>query len=199
MANPQPEDPEQVANGKPLEYLFDRAFRGDPEALRHFLTLLQAERQTIIQRMKALGTGAHTGTVEEVYQNTVLDLMVGLVEGKVSNLKDEDRKDIIKYFQRRCDGRLRDYVRPRLSPALRRHMPEVSELTPDPNARIPGEGRHTEHLALMAEAACHLSPENFEIYQMYLDQVPFKEMALNTGKKEETLRNAVVRIREQLQ
>jgi RNA polymerase sigma factor (sigma-70 family) len=198
VANPQPEDPEKVASQKPLDYLFDCAFRGDPVALRHFLILLQAERETIIQRMKGLGTGAHTGTVEEVYQSTVVDLMEGLREGKVSNLKDEDRKDILKYFQRRCDGRLRDYVRPRKSPALERHMQEVSDLIPDPNARIPGEGRHTEHLALMAEAARQLSPENFAIYQMHLDQVPIKEIALRTGKKEETLRNTLVRIREQL-
>ncbi len=78
-------------------------------------------------------------------------------------------------------------------------MQEVSDLIPDHNARIPGEGRHTEHLALMAEAARQLSPENFAIYQMHLDQVPIKEIALRTGKKEETLRNTLVRIREQLQ
>lgn len=77
-------------------------------------------------------------------------------------------------------------------------MQELSDLIPDPNARIPGEGRHTEHLALIAEAARQLSPENFAIYQMQLDGLSFKEMALKTGKKEETLRNAVVRIREQL-
>lgn len=196
---PLNEDPEKVANEQPLEYLFDRALRGDAEALEHFFTLMEANREMVVGRMQGLGTGAQTDTVEEVFQNTVVDLWHCLEAGTVPNLREEDRKDILKYFQRRCDGRLRDYVRPRLSPALARHKPPVPEQVPDLNARIPGEQRHTEHLALIDDAARRLSPENAEILRMFRSGMSYKEMARLTGKKEETLRNAIVRIREQLQ
>jgi RNA polymerase sigma factor (sigma-70 family) len=198
VAIPPDEAPEKVAAAEALGFLFDQALRGDGEALGHFFKLIYAEQETFIRRMEMLKTDAHTGTLHEVFQNTVMDLMAGLEAGKVPNLDEEDRKDLLKYFQRRCDGRLRDYVRHRVSPALSRHKLPLDEQTPDPNARIPGEQRDTEHIALLNDAAEILSPENYAILRMYREGKSHQEMAKITGKKEETLRSAMTRISKQL-
>jgi RNA polymerase sigma factor (sigma-70 family) len=200
VGNPPNEDPEQVAEAPSLEYLFEQALRGDNEALRHFMTLINTKHYKLItQRLRGLKTGAGNATVEDIFQDTVINLMEKLQDGEIKDLKDDDRKDILEYFQKLCNGRLKDAVRKRKSPALERHKTKIPEQFPDRSVKIPGEQRYTEHLSLIDYAASRLSPEHAAILKMYRDEVPYAEMARITGKKEETLRNLIARLKNELQ
>jgi DNA-directed RNA polymerase specialized sigma24 family protein len=125
--------------------------------------------------------------------------MEKLEAGELKELTEEDRKDILKYFQGLCNGRLKDVVRKRKSPVLQRHKAQIPETFADRGAKIPGEQRYTEYLSLIDYAASRLNPEHAAILRMYRDGVPYEEMARVTGKKVETLRNLIVRLKEELQ
>jgi len=200
VGNPPHEDPEQVAEAPSLEFLFEQALRQDKEALKHLFTLLNTRHYELITaRLRGLRTGADDPTVEDVFQDTVITLMEKLEAGEIKDLTEDDRKDILSYFQRLCNGRLKDVVRKRKSPALKRHKKQIPKSFPDRGAKIPGVQRYTEYLSLIDYAASRLSPEHAAILRMYRDGVPYEEMARVTGKKEETLRNLVVRLKNELQ
>ena len=189
-------DPRKLAEANPLNLLFEKALRQDAEAMRHLLTLLQTKHyREVVGRLRGLGTRARTKTLEDIFQETSIILMKKLESGALKDLDEENRKDMLKYFQGLCNGRLRDHVRVRKSPALQRHMPPLHEGIPDRDARIPGDQHNTEHLALLRGAMSRLEPEHARILEMHLDDTPYKQMALVTGKKAETLRNLVVRIK----
>jgi RNA polymerase sigma factor (sigma-70 family) len=200
VSNPAHEDPEQVAEAPSLEFLFEQALRQDKEALKHLFTLINTRHyKQITAKLKGLGTGAGNATREDVFQDTVITLMEKLEAGEITDLKEEDRKDILGYFQKLCYGRLKDVVRKRKSPVLQRHKPQIPKTFADRGAKIPGEQRYTEYLSLIDYAASRLSPEHAAILRMYLDRVPYEEMARVTGKKVETLRNLIVRLKGELQ
>lgn len=200
MGIPPHEDPEQVAEAPSLEFLFEQALRQDKDALKHLFTLINTKHyKQITARLKGLRTGAGNPTVEDVFQDTVITLMEKLEAGELKELTEEDRKDILKYFQGLCNGRLKDVVRKRKSPVLQRHKAQIPETFADRGAKIPGEQRYTEYLSLIDYAASRLSPEHAAILRMYRDGVPYEEMARITGKKVETLRNLIVRLKDELQ
>jgi RNA polymerase sigma factor (sigma-70 family) len=196
VGRPDDENPEVLADSAPLTHLLGQALCGDTEAGQLLMTLLSTDHyQTIIGRLKGMGTGANTHTVEDVFQDTIMDLMGKLEAGELKDLPEERRKDALKYFQGLCNGKLRDVVRARKSPALQRRKAQIPEKFADPKARIPGEQRDTEHFALLDEAIGRLDPEQAQVIKMYREGIPYEEMARRTGKLEETLRNIVARLK----
>lgn len=196
MGRPEEEDPEEVADSLPLNYLLGRALGGESEAGQLLMSLLCTDYyKMIIGRLKGMGTGANTHTVEDVFQDTIMDLMGKLEAGELKDLPEERRKDALKYFQGLCNGKLRDVVRARKSPALQRRKAQIPEKYADPNAKIPGEQHQTEHFALLDEAISRLDPEHARIVKMYREGIPYEEIARRTGKLEETLRNLIKRLK----
>lgn len=197
-----PQGPEaRISGDTPLdEVLLGRAFQGDPEAAHWLVTLLESDyHDRITGRMKSLHTGAHTGTIDDVFQDTLIQFMDRLKAGELKDLPPEDRQDILKFFQRICDGRLRDEVRPRQNPALKRHMEEVPSDLVDQDGRIPGDSRRTEHVSLVNAAIARLEPEHARIMRRYLDGVSYGELSKETGRSEEALRMLVGRVKRLLQ
>ncbi len=188
-------------DANPQEILLGRALAGDPEAAHWLVTLLQSQHyRDITGRMKSLFTGAHTATIDDVYQDTLIKFMERLKAGELKDISQEDRSDIQKYFQRLCDGRLRNAVFLRKSPLLRRGMmEEVPEDLVDESVPIPGESRHTEHLALVNSAVTRLDPEHAAILELYRSGKSYEEMAKETGRSIASLKNLIKRIKDDLQ
>jgi RNA polymerase sigma factor (sigma-70 family) len=150
--------------------------------------------------MKSLFTGAHTATIDDVYQDTIKRFMERLNAGELKDLSQEERRDILKYFQRICDGRLRDAVHFRKSPLLRRGMmEEVPEDIIDENVPIPGDSRHTEHLALVNSAVTRLEPDHAAVLELYRSGMSYEDMAKTTGRSIASLKNLIKRIKDDLQ
>jgi RNA polymerase sigma factor (sigma-70 family) len=182
------------------EALLGRALSGDAEAAHWLVALFQSQyHKRITGRMKSLYTGAHTQTIEDVFQDTIIRLMERLKAGELKDLPPEDRQDILKYFQRLCDGRLRDAVRVRISPALSRRKEEVPEEIEDENVPIPGESRNTEHLALVQDAIGRLDPQDAQVLRKYLEGMSFDEIGRETGRTVDALKMLVVRLKKALQ
>lgn len=182
------------------EMLLGRALSGDPEAAHCLVTLLQSEyHDRITGRMKSLHTGAHTQTIEDVFQDTTIRLMERLKAGELRDLPPEARQDILKYFQRVCDGKLRDVVRVRVSPLRSRKMEEVPEDIVDDQVPIPGESRQTEHLALVNDAIARLDPTHARVLRMHLDKMSHEEIARETGRTAIAIKFLVVRAKQALQ
>lgn len=184
----------------PQEILLGRALAGDAEAAHWLVTLLQSEGyRDIIGKMGYLKTGAHTATIDDVFQDTLIRFLERLKSGELKDLPAEDRKDIQQYFQRLCDGRLRDAVHARKSPLLARHKEEVPLDLIDPNAQIPGDSRQTEHLALVQSAIARLDPEHALILRKVLAGQAYEEIAKETGRTVPAIKCLMLRIKEDLQ
>lgn len=110
-----------------------------------------------------MGTRANTHTVEDVFQETIMDLMEKLEAGELKDLPEERRKDALLYFQGLCNGKLRDVVRARKSPVLQRRKAQIPEEFADRRAKIPGQQRDTEHFVLLDEAISRLDPEHAQV------------------------------------
>lgn len=183
----------------PQEILLGRALAGDAEGAHWLVTLLQsAYFRDITRQMKSLNTGAHTHTIEDVFQETLIRFLERMRNGELKDLAPEDRDDIIHYFQRLCDGRLRDEVRVRQSPVLRRGKEEVPETLIDKNARIPGDSRHTEHLSLVNAAIDRLEPLHAQVIRLYLGGVSCEEIGRETGRSPDAIKNLIKRLKVDL-
>jgi len=197
----RPQEPGLKIGGEsdPQEILLSRALAGDAEGAHWLVTLLQsAYYRDITRQMKSLNTGAHTNTIEDVFQETLIRFLERLKAGELKDLSQENRDNIIRYFQRLCDGRLRDEVRVRQSPVLRRGKEEVPETVLDQNARIPGDSRHTEHLSLIHAAIDRLEPFFAQVIRLYLGGVPLEDIASQTGRSPKAIRNLVMRLKMDL-
>lgn len=198
MSSAEGERPQESGDSDALDVLLERALLGDAQAARMFVTLLQTQyHQSLVDAMRQF-PAAHTQTVEDVIQDSIISLMEKLRTGELKDLSAEDRSDFLKYFKRLLMGALRNTVRERISPVLAREKEALKEEIPDDKAAIPGDSRNTEHLVLINDAADKLDPESAQLLRMYRDEVPFAEIARITGKKEETLRNDIRRIKQDL-
>jgi RNA polymerase sigma factor (sigma-70 family) len=184
-------EPEDPAGGETdvLDLLLERALRGDEEALGALLALLGTRHyRRVINSLRRLRSDAHTATLEDVFQDSVVKLVERIRSGELSELSPAERPGLLKYFQTLCDGRLRDTLKPRKSPVLARRK---EPLPPDlPDKRVP-EGPKTEHLRLLESALRRLEPAEEELLRKYLAGVPYKEIARQTGKSENALMKAV--------
>jgi RNA polymerase sigma factor (sigma-70 family) len=182
------------------DVLLGRALAGDGEAAHCLVALLQSEYHgRVTGRMKSLHTGAHTGTIEDVFQDSILSLMERLKAGELRDLPADSRQDILKYFQRVCDGKLRDVVRVRISPALSRKKEEVPEEVLDDQVPIPGDSRQTEYLELIDDAIDRLEPEHGQLLRKYLDGASYEEIAAVTGRGVGALKMLILRLKKDLQ
>jgi RNA polymerase sigma factor (sigma-70 family) len=198
MASAEGDRPQESGDSDALDVLLERALLGDAVAARMFVTLLQTRyHQSLVDAMRQF-PAAHTQTVEDVIQDTIISLMEKLESGELRDLSADDRSDFLKYFKRLLMGALRNTVRERMSPVLAREKEPLREEILDDHAPIPGDARDTEHLVLIKDAMGQLDPESARLLQMYLDQIPFSEIARITGKKEHTLKNDVRRIKQEL-
>lgn len=183
----------------PQEILLSRALAGDAEGAHWLVTLLQsAYFRDITRQMKSLHTGAHTHTIEDVFQETLIRFLERLKAGEFKDLPPEDRDNIIHYFQRLCDGRLRDEVRTRMSPVLRRDKEEVPETLLDRNARIPGDSRHTEHMSLVNAAIDRLEPLHARVIRLYLSGTSCEDIGRETGRSPDAIKNLIKRLKVDL-
>lgn len=197
----RPQNPGLKIGGEsdPQEVLLSRALAGDAEGAHWLVTLLQsAYFRDITRQMKSLNTGAHTHTIEDVFQETLVRFLERLKAGELKDLSQEDRDNIIRYFQRLCDGRLRDEVRVRQSPVLRRGKEEVPETVLDQNARIPGDSRHTEHMSLVNAAIDRLEPLHAKVIRLYLGGVSCEEIGRETGRSADAIKNMIKRLKVDL-
>lgn len=182
-----------------LQALFEKALEGDRKAIKDLIDQLAKHRVAVLGKLRGLGKRVNNATAEDLFQEGIIELMRRLEAGQLNNLDEEERKDVLKYFQVLCDGKLRDVVRARKSPALKRRMPEIPEEFADPNAKIPGQPRHTEDLARINKAAAELEPERAAILKMHREGATYEEIARATGKSEVALRDLIRRTKLDLQ
>lgn len=200
MGNPPVPDPNVGEMSDPREILLSRALAGEAEAAHWLVTLLHSEGyRDITGKMGYLKTGAHTATIDDVFQETLVRFLERLKAGELKDLSPEDRKDIQQYFQRLCDGRLRDAVHARKSPVAARHKEEVPQDLVDKNALIPGDTRHTEHLALVHSAISRLDPAHADILRKILSGKPYEDIAKETGRSLQNIKNLFHKLKDELQ
>src|SRR5690349_12240590 len=175
----------ETGDSEALDVLLDRALLGDEEAARLLVTLLQTKHYKDIFSGLRKSQLAHTQTVEDVMQDSIISLLDKLRAGELADLAPEARRDFLSYFKGVLTGNLRNAVRERMSPVLSRSKAPLHDEIPDKNAGAPGSSGNTEHLALVRQAAANLDPESEKLLQMYLDGMTYPEISRATGRKEE--------------
>ena len=188
-----------LADESALRVLLDQAILGDAEAAEHLVTLLGTKYyQRVLNRLEALKTEAKKPTLQDIFQDSIIELTQSLKSGGLKDLAEKDRQNVLYYFQNLCRDNLKNLLHRRKSPLLKHHLAELPEGLADPNVKIPGEQRHTEHLELIAGAINRLDPDHALIMKLYKDQVSFEEMGRRLDKNAGTLRNQVVYLKEKL-
>lgn len=191
--------PVETGDSEALDVLLERSLRGDEEAARLLVTLLQTKHYKDIFTGLRKSQLAHTQTVEDVIQDSIISLLDRLRAGELADLAPEARRDFLTYFKGVLTGNLRNAVRERQSPVLARSKAPLHEEILDKNALVPGSSGNTEHLSLVRQAVTNLDPESAKLLRMYLDGMTYPEISRATGRKEELLRNDVHRIKQALQ
>lgn len=200
MGNPPVSGPNAGEQSDPREILLCRALAGEAEAAHWLVTLLHSEGyRDITGKMGYLKTGAHTATIDDVFQETLVRFLERLKAGELKDLSPENRKDIQQYFQRLCDGRLRDAVHVRKDPLFARKKEELSPDLVDKSVPPPGNSQHTEHLSLVHSAIARLDPEHANILRKILSGTPYEEISKETGRSVKAIKNLFMRIKDDLQ
>jgi RNA polymerase sigma factor (sigma-70 family) len=183
-----------------LGVLLDQALGGDETALGMLVTLLHTQYgQRVINVMRKMGTGARTATLEDVFQESILRLMERIRAGELRDLDPKQRENFVSYFQRRCDNRLRELtLRVKKSPIKQRKKFVIPRGLADPKARIPGEVRRSEDLALIRSALDRLPPEKANVLRRYMEGASYEEIAKETGASKDNLMKLVSRAKEEL-
>lgn len=191
-----------------LEETFENALRGDEKALEVLLTLIKSRYgNLILSRLRHHRGRSRTATIEDVFQQSLLDLMEQVKAGALSDLKDTERRDVVGYFQVLCDRKLENLKKARLDPLYSPHkevLPEHvrKDKRVGEEAFIPGDERKTEqllrHQRLLHEAIGTLDPADRNILDRYLAGVPYSELSTETGIKVSTLESLVTRIKQRL-
>jgi RNA polymerase sigma factor (sigma-70 family) len=180
--------------------LLERALQGDGAALGVLITLLKTQHyRRIIGSMRKVRCQANTATLEDVFQDSVIQLVERVKSGELRDLPEESRRDVLKVFQQLCDRKLQSVYKPRRSPVNDRRKGEVPESVVDGKVSIPGEGRPTEqHRNLLESALRRLDPFERQILVKYLDGQSYAEIARETGKSEAYLMNVVSRAKKDI-
>jgi len=191
--------PTETEDSDALDVLLERSLRGDDQAARLLITLLQTKHYQEIFSGLRKSRLAHTQTVEDVIQDSIISLLGKLQTGELEDLAPEARRDFVRYFKGVLTGNLRNAVRQRRSPVLARKKAPLHEEIVDQSSRAPGSGGHTEHLSLIQEAVTHLDDESASVLRMYLGGMTYPQISRVTGKKDVLLRNDICRIKQVLQ
>jgi RNA polymerase sigma factor (sigma-70 family) len=202
--NPQPTPgPQQTADV--LGDAFEAAIRGDAAALSVLLSLLKTRYgQLIFKRLRYHRRGAHTATLDDVFQQSMVDFIERINTGSLEELPEGERRDVVRYFQDLCDRKLENLKKPRTDPVNSRKMGAVPfDLIQDQRLRqkvsIPGAGHDQElRLHLVNAAIAKLDPFDRLVIERYLAEVPYSEISRETGMKVSTLESLVTRIKQDL-
>ncbi len=191
-----------------LEETFENALRGDTQALDVLLTLIKSRYgNLILSRLRHHRGRSHTATIEDIFQQSMVDLMEQIKAGALSDLQDSERRDIVGYFQNLCDRKLENLRKQRLDPLFNPNKEVLPEHVrrdkrTDGEASIPGEERKTEqflrHQGLLRQAMETLDPSDRKILDLYLARVPYAQISKETGVKVSTLESLVTRIKQKL-
>lgn len=186
------ESPGDRAGEPALEVLLEGALGGDEEALSGLLALLESRYgRRILANLRRFRRQARTQTLEDVVQDSYIELVRRIREGELADLPAGDREGIVRYFQRLCDGRLANAVRARKSPVLARRKPPVPESLEDSRSVVPGEEdaflARERRRALLAQALERLEPDERAVLERVLAGVPYAEIARELGKSEGAL------------
>lgn len=189
-----------------LDQAFENTLRGDPEALGALLSLIKTKYgQSILKRLKRHRGFANTATVEDVFQQTIVDFIEQVKSGALSELPEAERQDVVHYFQALCDRKLENLRKGRVDPLYQRHKYEVPQYDLVRDNRIgkmepvPGVQTKTEkQFGLMQKEIATLDPFDRQVLGRYLDGVSYAEIAKETGQKVSTLECLVTRIKQHL-
>jgi len=178
--------------------LLERALQGDGAALDVLITLLKTQHyRRIIRSMRKVRWQANTATLEDVFQDSVIQLVERVKSGELRDLPEESRRDVLKFFQQLCDRKLQSVYKPRRSPVNDRRKGEVPENVVDGNVPIPGENKPTEqHRRLLESALRRLDPFERHVLSKYLDGHSYAEIAHETGKSEDALDCLIRRVKK---
>ncbi len=159
--------------------LLERALQGDAAALDVLITLLKTRHyRRIIGSMRKVRCQANTATLEDVFQDSVIQLVERVKSGGLRDLPEESRRDVLRFFQHLCDRKLQSVYKPRRSPVNARRKGEVPESVVDGKVPIPGENRPTEqHRKLLDSALRRLDPFEQQVLAKHLDGLSYADIA----------------------
>lgn len=191
-----------------LEETFESALRGDARALEVLLTLIKSRYgNLILKRLRHHRGRSHTATIEDIFQQSMLELMEQIKSGALSDLQESERRDVVGFFQSLCDRKLENSRKQRVDPLYDRHKAVLPEhLREDKRvggeALIPGDERKTEqllrHRRLLQQAKERLDHSDRALLEKYLAGASYAELSAETGIKVSTLESLVTRIKQQL-
>ncbi len=174
-----------------LGVLLEQALGGDDQALAALLGLLKSKYgRRILGSLRRFRKQAHTQTLEDVMQDSFIELMRRIREGELGDLPGGEQDAIVRYFQWICDGRLANVMEVRKSPVLARHKAELPDTVLDEKASIPGDDAQTpeeRHRALLGSAIKRLGGTERLVLERFLSGVPYAEIAKEVGKSEQAL------------
>lgn len=183
-----------------LGTLLERSLGGDGAALEVLVALLRTRHyKTLLDRLHRTRKQASTQTLEDAFQDSILQLVDKVKSGELRDLPEERREDVLGYFFKLCDRRIADLHRPRLSPVLAMEKEDVPTDLIDSNARIPGDHVTTDrHRDLLRSAVLRLGPEDRLVLEEYLKGASHKEIAEQVGKKACDVANQIARLKQRL-
>lgn len=191
-----------------LDETFESALRGDAKALEMLLTLLKTRYGNLIFRKLRVHRGrSHTATMEDIFQESMVELIEQIKSGALAELEESERRDLVGYFQSLCDRRLENLRKARLDPLFDRNKSSVPfDLSRDKRigekVPIPGDGRKTErlqrHQGLLQNGIARLDPFDRLVLERHLAGVPYALISKETGTKVSTLESLVSRIKHSL-
>ena len=144
-----------LADESALNVLLDQAILGDAEAAEHLVTLLSTKNyQRVLDRLEALKTAAGRPTLQDIFQDSIIELTQSLKSGGLKDLAEKDRQNVLYYFQNLCRDNLKNLLHRRKSPLLKHHLAELPEGLADPNAKIPQKRIIEMNSAAVNPSAC---------------------------------------------
>jgi len=174
-----------------LNVLLEHALGGDDKALSALLALLKSKYgKRILGNLRRFRKQARTQTLEDVMQDSFIELMGRIRGGELGDLPGAEKDSLVRYFQWICDGRLANVVRARKSPVFARNKPEVPDTVMDEKASVPGDDAEPpveRHRALLGSAIKRLDPTERLVLERFLAGVPYADIAKEVGKSEQAL------------
>lgn len=198
VGSPSQTGPQQT--GDVLSEAFEAALRGDGAALGALVSILKTRYgQEIFKLLRQHRGTAHTATMEDIFQQSIVEFMEQIKSGALAELPESERSDVVRYFKTLCDRKLEDLRKQRKDPLFKRQKQQLHDgLTKD--RRLPGGGpENNPHRDLLRREIAALDPFDRLVIDRYLDEVPYCEISKETGKKISTLEALVTRIKEKLE